>query len=157
MKPRPYTYSKLQALFASGTDPMPKDLQQNKMTRVLSALNSIEKADKPTVEDWRLMTDVVNLMESLVEMGHVHDADGLIRDCVNALAESAKRSKKTGVIRLDGQGIKSLRGVIEDYALVISVLPHRVMVECHRRTEKRILDIRMGKHRPEDVEVIDLE
>jgi hypothetical protein len=69
---------------------------------------------------------------------------------------AGKRAMQGGAIRLDGQGIRAVRAILEDYAEAIAVLPARAMVRAHRKTEARILDILTGRRRPHDVEVVDL-
>jgi hypothetical protein len=57
------------------------------------------------------------------------------------------------VIRLDGAGIQAVRAILEDYAALLDVLPARVMIRCHRLTEKRLHDLMEGKRKPHDVEI----
>jgi hypothetical protein len=49
-----------------------------------------------------------------------------------------------------------VRAILQDYSDLIEVLPARVMVRCHRLTEKRLHEILDGKKRPHDVEIVDL-
>jgi len=150
------TYGPLAELLASPIAPMPKGLRLHQLTRMWQGLAAIEKAPAPTTEDWRVCSDAVNLMETLVEMGQVHDPGGLLLDAVATLAMAGKRHTAGGAIRLDGQGIQATRAVLEDYAQALEALPHRTMVVCHRLTEKRLREILAGRRRPHDVEVVDL-
>ena len=50
----------------------------------------------------------------------------------------------------------AVRAVLENYADLLEVLPHRVVVRCHRITERRMLKIMHGVRQPHDVEVIAL-
>ena len=156
MKKRLPTYSKLQVLMASPTEPMPPKLRDHHLHMVYTSLAALEKAESPTTDDWRICSDAVNLMETLIEMGHIQDADGLLSDAITALALAGKRNLAGGKIRLDGEGIKAMRSIIQDYEMCITELPHRVMMECHRRTEQRVREILAGRKRPHDVEVVDL-
>jgi hypothetical protein len=150
------TYSLVDEMMASPTEPIRKDLRLHQLTRMWQALASIEKAPKPTTEDWRLCSDAVNLMESLVEMDVVVDASGLLQDAVTALAMAGQRSQAGQGIRLDGAGIVAVRAVLEDYSVVVETIPARTVIRCHRRTERRIRDILAGRGRSTDVEVINL-
>jgi hypothetical protein len=40
-------------------------------------------------------------------------------------------------LRLNGPDIVTLRGVLEDYEMVLENLPARTMIAAHRATEKR--------------------
>lgn len=115
----------------------------------------MEKAASPTTDDWRVVSDAVNLMETLVlEMKVCEDARGLLMDAVTALATAGKRNLAGGAIRLDGAGIQAVRAILEDYAALLNVLPARTMIRCHRLTERRIHELMDGKKKPHDVEIV---
>jgi hypothetical protein len=120
-------------------------------------LRALETDASPTTNDWRVCSDAVNLMETLVlEMGVCTDASGLLNDAVTALALAGKRHRAGNQLRMDGSGIQAVRAVLEDYATLLDQLPHRTVVRCHRLTEQRIRNILRGKAQPHDVEIIDL-
>lgn len=149
------TYTVLDRLMASPCAPMPKTKAQHQLLRMYQALRALETAAAPTPDDWRVVSDAVNLMETLVSMGHAQDASGLLRDAVAAMAVAGARHVDAGQpIRLDGAGIQAVRGVLQDYAEALAELPARVMVEAHRITEQRIHEILSGRPRPGDVQVV---
>lgn len=157
LRPAPRaTYSLIDELTASPTAPMPEAKRLHQLTRMWEGLRAIELAPEPTTEDWRVCSDAVNLMETLVSMGKVNDSSGLLMDAVTALAMAGRRHIKGGPIRLDALGIQAVRAVLEDYASVLDHLSARTMVRCHRHTEQRLRAIMAGRHQPHDVEVIDL-
>lgn len=149
------TYTYLHELMASATEPMPKAYRTAQLTRMWSGLASIETSPKPTANDWRVVSDAVNLLETLIEMGVAEDSTGLLHDATRALAIAGARHLETGApIRLDGAGIQAVRAVLESYAEILEQIPHRTAIAAHRRTEKRIQEIYEGKRRPHDVEVM---
>lgn len=151
------TYTWFDALMASPTEPMPQEKRHYQLIRMWQALADIEKAPAPTTEDWRVVSDAVNLVETLVvDMKICEDASGLLNDAVAAMASAGRRYRQHGTIRLDATGIQAVRAVLEDYAAALDILPHRTMVQCHMRTEKRIRAIFDGKKQPHDVEVMAL-
>ena len=150
------TYSLIDELSASPTKPMPADHRLHQLTRMWQGLAAIEQAPAPTTADWRVVSDAVNLMETLVEMGVLQDGQGLLADAVTGMAAAGKRGLQGGVIRLDKPGMLAVRAILEDYAEAIAILPARVMVRAHRKTESRIREILSGLRRPHDVEVVDL-
>lgn len=151
------TYSLLDEMAASPTQPLPEATRRHQLTRMWAGLASIETADKPTSDDWRVCSDAVNLMETLVDMYIVEDNSGLLQDAIEALALSGKRHMTAGSsIRLDAKGIQAVRAVLEDYAAVIEQVSARTMIHCHRRTERQIREILMGRKRPHDIEIINL-
>lgn len=149
-----FTYTLWDELNASPTEPMPAAKRRHQLTRMWGGLAALETSAEPSTDDWRVCSDAVNLMETLVEMGRVQDPDGLIADCAKALADAGQRYQRGLPLRLDGAGIKSLRSVLEDYADVLEQLPERTMVACHRRTERRIFGIASGRSRPHDVRIV---
>lgn len=151
------TYTLLDELLASPSAPMPVARRRHQLTRMWEGLAAIEQAPAPTTEDWRVCSDAVNLMETLVQdMRLCEDGSGLLDDAVAALAKAGMRHRAGNPIRLDGPGVQAVRAVLEDYASLLEALPERAMVRAHRLTEARIADILAGRRRPHDVEVMDL-
>lgn len=161
-----YRYSLIDVMMASPTEPLPESHRVHQLTRMHSGLDAMEKAPQPTTDDWRVVSDAVNIMETLVENGpwpdcngdlvEITDASGLLSDAVTAMAMAGKRHKAGGNIRLDGAGIQAVRGVLADYADMLDALPARTMIKAHRETERRIHEILVGKKKPHDVTVMDL-
>lgn len=151
-----YQYSLLDVMMASPVEPLPDSHRVHQLTRMYGGLHAIETAPEPTTDDWRVCSDAVNLMETLVEMQIVEDSSGLLMDAITALALAGKRHRAGGSIRLDAPGIKAVRAVLEDYAAVLEQVPARTMLQAHRQTEKRIHEILQGRKRPHDCEVMDL-
>jgi hypothetical protein len=150
----PVTYTLIQEMMASPTEPTPEGLRRHQLTRMWAGLANLEQAPAPSTDDWRVCSDAVNLLETLVEMGEIEDASGLLLDAVEALANAGKRHMGGKGLRLDAIGIVTVRAVLEDYATVLDALPYRTMVRCHRQTEKRIRAILAGKGKPHDVEIV---
>ena len=149
-------YTHLHALMASPTEPMPEPKRRHQLTKMWHGLASLESADQPGPDDWRVCSDAVNLLETLVIMGEVKDPSGLLPDAVAALARAGQRHLAGGPLRLDGLGIQAVRAVLEDYASAIEVLSHRTMVMAHRRTEKRISELLKGRGRAGDVVMVEV-
>jgi uncharacterized protein YyaL (SSP411 family) len=154
---RPRHYTLMDELTASPVEPLPIEFRRHQLTRMYEGLAAMEKAPSPTTDDWRVVSDAVNLMETLIESMKVcQDESGLLMDAITAMAMAGKRHKAGGAIRLDGAGIQAVRAILEDYAALIEVLPARVMIRCHRLTEKRLHEMLDGKAKPHDVEVTSL-
>ena len=81
------TYTLMDVLLASKTAPMPIALRRHQLTRMWSGLAAIEQSPEPTADDWRVCSDAVNLLETLVlDMRLAVDASGLLPDAVQAMA-----------------------------------------------------------------------
>jgi len=161
-----YRYTLMDVMMASPTEILPTRHRQHQLTRMYQGLDSMETSASPSTEDWRLVSDAVNLMETLIVNGpwpdsqgdlvEIGDGEGLLQDAITALAMTGKRHKAGGNIRLDGAGIQACRSILADYSSLLEVLPARTMIKVHRETEKRIYQILTGKKQPHDVEVMDL-
>jgi hypothetical protein len=161
-----YRYTLFDVMLASPKFPLADHLRRHQLTRMHGGLEAMKKAPVPTTDDWRVVSDAVNIMETLVNNSpwldcdgdpvEITDAFGLLPDAVKAMAMAGKRHKAGGNIRLDGSGIQAVRSVLADYADLLDVLPARTMIKAHRETERRIYKILAGKKKPHDVEVMDL-
>ena len=151
---RPKHYSIMDEMMASPTEPLPLEHRTHQLTRMYEGLAAMEKAPSPTTDDWRVVSDAVNLMETLVlDMKVCEDSGGLLMDAITALAVAGKRNMAGGTIRMDGSGIQAVRAILSDYSELLDVLSARTMIRCHRLTEKRLHELLDGKRRPHDVEV----
>ena len=174
-----YTYSVMDMLMADAVKPTPESKQRHQLTRMWEGLRAIETAPEPTNDDWRVCSDAVNLVETLVREGEprpddsgkvvsnwwrdcagdwvqIHDSGKLLLDAVTAMAAAGIRKINGGQIRLDSFGIKAVRGVLEDYSELLELLPARSIIRAHRLTEKRISNVLAGKRLPHDLKIVDL-
>lgn len=147
-------YTLMHEISASPTEPLPQEWRTHQLTNMWDGLRDLEQHPNPDTSAWRVCSDAVNLMETLIELGEVEDAQGLLMDAITALAEAGKRHRAGGPLRLSGPGMQAVRAVLEDYAEVIAVLSARTMIRAHRKTEQRIHDILAGRRQPHDVEVV---
>ena len=151
-----YRYTVVDEMFASPTQPLPEAWQRTQLTSMWDGLAQLETSAAPGREDWAVVSDAVNLLEQLVIMGEVEDAQGLLPDAITALAQAGQRNLKGMPLRLSGQGMQAVRAVLEDYSAVIAVLPARTMIRCHRLTERRIREILHGRKAAHDVCVVSI-
>lgn len=148
-------YSIMDELMASPTEPLPAEYRRHQLTRMHGGLAALQNADAPTQDDWMVLSDCINLMETLVlDMKICEDTEGLLNEAVKAMAMAGKRSLGGAAIRLDGAGLQAVKSVLSDYGDLIEILPARTMIRCHRLTEKRLHEILQGKRGPHDVTVL---
>jgi len=147
------TYSVMDAMLASPDHPMKEERRQYQLMVIRTALYSIERADNPSVDDWKIISQAINMMEMLVEMGFAKDEDGLIQDAIDSMATAAQRYKDKNVMRFTGSEMNVIRGIVDDYQTMIENLDERTMIYCHRNTEMRLQNILKGKARPTDVRI----
>lgn len=160
-QPRTY-YTMVDELLASDSQPMPQRNRTHQLRRMADALHELMHAPQPGTNAWRVVSDAVNLLETLVQHGEapikdatgntiashwrdcdgdaieVRDHSGLLADAIAAMTAAGQRYTNGHPLRLDGPGIAAVRAVLEDYEAALNTLPHRTMVRCHRATEKRV-------------------
>lgn len=153
---RQKTYSVFNEIMASVSDPLSQEQRTYQLMRMYQGLRALETAENPTYNDWRVVSDALNMLETLVvDMQVCEDKSGLLQDAILALAEAGQRNKREGKpIRLDGPGIQAVRAMLSNYAELLEILPARIMYRCHRLTEKRLIEILEGKKRSYDVEIV---
>jgi hypothetical protein len=150
------TFSLLDEAMASNTEPLARGRRIEQLTRMWAGFDAMATAERPTTDDWRVCSDAVNLMESLVDLGYVEDGSKLLDDAVAALARAGQRATEGKALRLDGPGRDAVRAVLLDYGSALELLPARAFIQCHRRTERRIREILAGRGQAHDVEVVSL-
>lgn len=149
-------YTMMDVLLASPTNQMPIAKQIYQLDLMREGLNAMEKSENPSSEHWRCVSDAINLLETMQDMGLIEDPNGLLKDAVFAMGEAGARAMKGKALRLSGKGIQACRAVLDDYAAVMKVLPERTMIQAYMKTEKRISDIVAGKSKFHDVQVISI-
>lgn len=159
-------YTLIDEMLASATELLEADKRARNITAMRDAFWRILHAPMPGTDDWRLCSDAVNMVETFVTrktwLGcdgqpiDVEDSSGLLADAITALAMAGMRHKKGGHIRLDAAGIAAVRAILDDYETILSTLPARAVIACHRATEKRIHEILRGKRQPHDVEIMSI-
>ena len=164
-KPPSTHYSMMDELLASTSQPMPQRNRDYQLKQMNDALQELMQAPRPTNNAWRIVSDAVNLLETLVQHGEapikdatgniiashwrdcdgdaveIRDNSGLLRDATAAMVRAGDHLMNGGPLRLDGLGLAAVRAVLEDYQAALETLPHRTMVRCHRATEKRLLKV----------------
>ena len=164
-KPPSTHYSMMDELLASTSQPMPQRNRDYQLKQMNDALQELMQAPRPTNNAWRIVSDAVNLLETLVQHGEapikdatgnviashwrdcdgdaveIRDNSGLLLDAITAMTKAGQRMLEGHPLRLDGPGIAAVRAVLEDYQAALETLPHRTMVRCHRATEKRIREV----------------
>jgi hypothetical protein len=149
------TYSMAEELMASPIHPLPQVDRTRYLLPILDGLRALDQDAEPTPDNWRALTDAVNLMETLVAMGAcAPDEAGLLNEASQAMGQAAMRHLREGVaLRVAGSGLSALQAVLDSFVDAMEQLPARTMVRCYRQTEKRIAAIQRVGAGPQDVVV----
>lgn len=140
------TYSVMDALMASPTEPLPQRKRTLQLLKMYEALHSLERDPAPTNYHWDAVNDALLMLEALHSMGKVEDPDGLLHDAAEAMGKAGFRAMEGKTLRLDGSAIQTMRAVLQDYSEALNALPARVMITAHRKAEQRVMKI-VRKHK----------
>jgi hypothetical protein len=78
----------------------------------LSALEAM-RMGKGTLEDWRILVDMMNITETFAKNGIGPEALSDCKQAQDSLFKAAKRFEATKRMGLDGMGLKALQNVYE--------------------------------------------
>lgn len=121
-----HTYSHMDVLLASPTEPLSLKKRQYQMDLMRRSLENCKK--ESSVMDIAALATAVDLMNTLCDMGHLEDHDKALEDAMVALMQD----------KFNDAEVRMFEGILEDYQMVMDNLPARVMITAHRLTEKRI-------------------
>ena len=120
------TYTHMDVLMASPTEPLPLKKRQYQMDLMRKALENCKT--KPSVMDIAALSTAVDLMNTLCDMGLIEDNEKALDDAMVALMQES----------LNDIEVRMFEGILEDYQMVMDNLPARTMIAAHRQTEKRL-------------------
>ena len=120
------TYSLMDALLASPTEPLPLKKREWQLGRMREALENCKVKSEP--KDTKVLSTAIDLMVTLQDSGYLEDADKALEDGMVALMQP----------NLNDIEVRTFEGILEDYQMVMETLPARTMISAHRATEKRI-------------------
>lgn len=121
--------------------PVPREVRERFVLRAYTALESlISGKSGDDVEAWRDLADVVNVTETLSVHLKKLDAQAIVytSQANKAMRESQQRYKEGKSLRLDYQGIESMRAVLQIYEQVLTHLTERQVEEAFQRTADEV-------------------
>lgn len=124
------------------------------MLTFLSALDAIAIGSSPDVDDWRLLSDAVNTVDSLaVHFGKLDPAEVMpaVERATQGMIAAADRFRAGKGMRLDAEGLMALREVIDIYDVCLNNLTAREMFLAQRETQRRVSEILSDESRRPDV------
>ena len=168
-KPPKYSthYTFMDELMASPSEPLELAKRTHHTGVIFASCDKLTNGTA-TTNDWRIVSDVVNMIETLTthnngwwtgfdgELVHMKDETGLLMKAITAMALAGKRQLAGEELRITADNELAMRNICESYAEIIEAIPARSMVKCHRLTEKRMQDILNGRKLPHDVELVGL-
>lgn len=121
------TYTLMDALLASTTEPLPIKKRDWQLGRMREAMERCKVKSEP--KDIKALSTAIDLMVTLQDMGYLEDTDKALEDGMVALMQP----------NLNDLEVRMFEGILEDYQMVMETLPARTMISAHRATEKRLV------------------
>ena len=140
-------YSLWDELCADPVQPLSIKDRINTVGKMADSMAALKLDPCPPVEDWRRLSDMVNMVHTLVDMGEMVDSQALLADVFEAMVKASDRYKADQPLRFDGPGVQAMDALFQDFSTAVSVLPARTMIRCHRLTVKRLQAVRKGASR----------
>lgn len=140
-------YSLWDELRADPVQPLAIQDRINTVGRMADSMAALKLDPCPPVEDWRRLSDMVNMVHTLVDMGEMVDSQALLADVFEAMVKASDRYKAGQPLRFDGPGVQAMDALFQDFSTAVSVLPARTMIRCHRLTVKRLQAVRKGQQK----------
>tara|TARA_R110000868_G_scaffold113754_6_gene305106 strand:+ start:1466 stop:1903 length:438 start_codon:yes stop_codon:yes gene_type:complete len=138
------TYSHYDELFADPIKPLSVNKLRLYSTIIYESLDAIESC-VATDNNWQTLSDVINMLTTFKNEGLIEDG-GVIENSKMIIYKTYKDSKL-----FNQEDMENINSIVSNYINLISDIPERAMVKCHRITEKRIHSILNGKKTANDL------
>ena len=133
------SYTLMDALLASPTDPLPKADIDHRVHLAERCLMSLVAGDG-NLGHWQVCATVLNFMETFVGLGYAKDPDGLLADSEAALADCRRAALAclpgSRVYAVQGPGAGALLALITDYGECLRGVCARSAIRAMRATDK---------------------
>ena len=140
-------YTLWDELRADPVQPLSIKDRLNTVGKMADSMAALKLDPSPDVEDWRRLSDMVNMVHTLCDMGEMVDSQALLADVCEAMVKASDRYKAGQALRFDGPGVQAMDALFQDFSEAVSVLSARTMIRCHRLTVKRLQAIRKGQQK----------
>lgn len=102
-------YTLWDELRADPVQPLSIKDRLNTVGKMGDSLAALKLEPSPPVEDWRRLSDMVNMATTLVDMGEMLDSHALLADACEAMVKASDRYKAGQALRFDGPGVQAIR------------------------------------------------
>ncbi len=138
--------------------PVDKERRDRLMLKFRSALESMVRGAAPDTDDWRLISDVINTIETLSEHMRklpVDQTKTLLDAAVQGMVAAAQRWQAGQGMRLDGPALQAIRSLMDIYEQCLELLSEREMGAARDETQRRLNEIyRRGGAPGQDVVIL---
>lgn len=122
--------------------PAPKAVRESLIAGFRSSLLTMTNGKHPGEEEWRLLSDAINTVETMTLGDHpkliAAEVMPTVTACIAGMVAAANRFKAGQGMRLDAAGIAALRDVIDIYEQCCEGLTEREMGQAQAETQRRV-------------------
>lgn len=122
---------------------LPKDVIDKNVAKNLSSIEAIARCAHPGPDEWRDLSDVVNVLEQLVIQKQI-DADHMvaINEATTAMVAAATRYKAGKGMRMTGPELESMRYVCAIYEAAMQRLSWLVIHRAAQAADRYVASVR---------------
>lgn len=133
--------------------PATKEKRDRVLLSFHTALESIAVGKHPGEEEWRALSDAINTVETLVNMGKLvdHEIMPVVCAAIEGMVGAARRFRAGQGMRLDGAGMKAIREVVDIYEQCLDGFTEAEMAQAQHETQMRLEAIWRSKSRQANV------
>lgn len=127
--------------------PAEKGQRDGVMLDFLTALESMAAGRHPGVEEWRSLSDAINTVETLANLGNLSPAEVMptVNAAIAGMVGASKRYQAGQGMRLDAAGLQALRDVVAIYGDCLEALTAREMARAQAETQRRVNELLHAK------------
>jgi hypothetical protein len=110
----------------------------------LTALDAMTNGEHPGEEEWRSLSDAVNTVETMaLHLGKLDKAEVMptVTAAIAGMVRAARRFDAGQGMRLDAEGLKALREVIDIYGQCLDGYTEREMAMAQAETDRRMREL----------------
>jgi hypothetical protein len=134
-RPRKHTFNPLAAL-----QPLPATKVRADMDRNLAALDALAGCANTTVEEWSDLSDCVNTVEMLIEMGEIDQGHvATSQAAVGAMVDCMRRHKDDGqALGMTPPEVQAMRDLLALYHVCLERKPWMIIYKAQQACTERI-------------------
>lgn len=110
----------------------------------LTALDAMTNGEHPGEQEWRSLSDAVNTVETMaLHLGKLDKAEVMptVTAAIAGMVRAARRFDAGQGMRLDAEGLKALREVIDIYGQCLDGYTEREMAMAQAETDRRMREL----------------
>lgn len=125
---------------ASDEQPMAATQRERLLNVFLSAISAVEACRRPSASEWDDLSDAINTVECLVELGRIPRAEvaACLDSAVAGMHLARERWLQAAGMRMSAEHVLAVREVIDVYGQALEGLPERDIKLAQVRVQEHV-------------------